>query len=168
MQVTDTTKYGEIAAVAPYFEQSAILELKKAAEAKYGRTWGLTIGDFFSCTEGDWSCVGIDLAHLEELTALQYYWMEAFRDMAESLSKTLEALSVAPAPEAREASKMCRPMNLRDSVLVFCREYFGLHSFSAVYDLTIDDLLLAKKDNYNKAIFEKTMAEIQKRKSKSK
>lgn len=168
MQVTEKTKLSEMGAFLPYIEQSSIKELKNAAEGLYGSPWGLTLGEFFTCSEGDYSRIGIDFAHPEEITLIQYYWMMSFKEMCEALNSALTKMSVAPTPDAREASSACRKMTFRESVNVFCREYFGLTSFRAVDDLTLDDLLLAKKDAYNKAIFEKGMAEIQKRKMKKK
>lgn len=168
MQVTESTKLFEIGAFLPFIEQSSVKDLKSAAERLYGNPWGLTLGEFFAYSEGDYSGIGVDFGHADQITALQYYWMESFKDMCKTLNQSLTALSVAPTPDAKKACVACRKMSFQESVKVFCREYFGLASFREVDDLTLDDLLLAKKDSYNKAIFEKGMAEIHKQKTQSK
>lgn len=168
MQVTEKTKFAEIAAFAPYFDQSSIESLKSAAERKYGTPWALTLGQFFQVADGDYSLVGIDFTQPNKITALQYYWMESFKDMSMKLKKAVDSLSVEPTPDAKAASVGCRKMTFQESVKVFCREYFGLHSFRAVDDLTLDDFLLARKDSYNKSIFEKGMADIHNRKGNKK
>lgn len=168
MQIDDTTLFSDVAHFIPYLEQSSIKDIKSAAERKFGTPWGLTIGELFTCMDGEFGIIGVDKRHPETLTAFQYYWMESFKDMCESLSKTLNALSVEQSADAKQASAACRPMGFQEGIKVFCREYFGLHSFGAVGALTLDDLLLAKKDQYNKAIFEKGMAHILSLKNKKK
>lgn len=165
MKVTDKTKLSELAAFLPYLEQSSIKSIKDAAEAKFGSPWGVTIGQFFTYSEGDYSAIGVDFGRPLEVTVFQYYWMESFKEMTMQLQRTIESLTVQPTPEAKEASVGCRKMSFQESVKVFCRAYFGLHSFAEVDALTLDDFLLAKKDAYNKDIFDKTLAEIHKRNS---
>lgn len=167
MLITEKTKISEIAPFIPYFEQSSIEELKRAAEGKYGSPWALTLGEFFTISEGDYSCIGVDFAHPDQITAIQYYWMKSFKDMANSLKAAIDRLTVPQTPNAKIASAGCRKMSFQESVKVFCREYFGLSSFKAVDDLTLDDFLLARKDSYNRAMFDKTMAEIRERNIKN-
>lgn len=176
MQIDIKSKISDVQALLDVMDERSVSELKRAAVDLYGSPWGITIGQLFGCmgsesagyTDADFSLIGMDLQKPEEMIVAQYYWVQAFRDMVESLIRALENMTVPPTPEAAKANRSCLSMSFRESILVFCRSYFGLHSFSAVEDLTIDDLLLAKKDAYNTAVFEKEMAAIHEAKTKRK
>ena len=53
------------------------------------------------------------------------------------------------------AASVCYPVEFGESLLLFSREYFQLHSFKEASNINLADLLIAKKDAYNKAAFER-------------
>lgn len=166
--VTDKTKFYEIAPFIEFLKESTTKELKRAAEAKYGDTWGITLGQFIEFSKGNFKSIGFDRERPDELTALQYFYIAAFKDMAEGFTKALEALRPPQTTEAEEAAKACKKMSFEESMLVFCRDYFGLHNFNDARSLQIADILLAKKDRYNHVAFEKARADIHERLQKAK
>ena len=58
------------------------------------------------------------------------------------------------------ASKNCYPTEFAESMLIFSRSYFGLHSFKEATHITLGDFILAKKDSYNSTVFQKTYSNI--------
>lgn len=166
--VTENTRFADIAPFVDYLKPTTRAELKKAAEVKYGSPWALTLGNFFDCIKGNFQVIGAKTYEPVSLLALQYFWVEAFRDFVESLTATLDQLKPPAPKDAEEAAKACKPMEIEQGITVFCREYFGLHRFSDVRGLYISDLLLARKDVYNKAAFNMARSAIEERKRKAK
>lgn len=165
--VDKDTKMAFLAPFLEYLKEDTRKQLKEAAVAVYGDPWSKELGILFDGIRGKFPEY-IMPSKPEDLTVLQYFWLEAFKDMVEALLRTLEKLRPPQSKDAAAAMKACRPMSFEESTLVFCREYFGLHSFSEVRDLTISDLLLAKKDRYNTAAYERARAELMERRQKTK
>lgn len=138
--------------------------LEAVAVSSYGSFTDLTIGQWIRCSQGDYSCI------LGELTGswLQVYWLRYFADEAKRLPETLENLSAKMGADEQRACEALMKSSLVESVLVFVRNYFGLPSFRAVEDLTIGELLIAKKAAYNEATYNKALSNIKMNKSKSK
>lgn len=170
MRVTDKTKYLDFAPFVDLVDESSEAELKKAAEARYGDMWTITIDQFGEYAAGDFSRIGVNtdtdfsfwqkvgiVLHVYKpgMTVLQYYYILRFGDFVGELVKTLDALKVPQDAREKKASERCRQMTFQESILVFVRNYFGLHSFADAGQLTLADFLIAKKDTYNKAVFEK-------------
>lgn len=168
MKVSKRTPFIQIAGFLEYIKDDSQKELKEQAEKEIGLCWDLTFREFFELSSGDFTCKGIDVTKPEELTALQFFWCERFRCFVDEFAASMERLTIPQSPEAAAAAKACMSVTFEESVVVFCREYFGLHNFADAYDISLGEFLIAKKDAYNKAVFEKKMAEIQEAKYKRK
>lgn len=166
MKISEKTRLAEIAEVMQFFTEDSVKTLKEQAEDLFGKCWNLTFADFFACAEKDFSCIGADVNHPEEMTALQYYWIERFKDFAEEFTNAVEQLSTPSTNEAKMAAKSCLPMTFQEGVIVSCREYFGLHSFDEVYGIKVSDFVIMRKDLYNKAVFEQAIQRINESKYK--
>lgn len=62
--------------------------------------------------------------------------------------------------ESRQAARGLPQFNETEGLLVFVREYFGLHNFTEAEEVTLADVFLAKKDAFIKASFERNYNEI--------
>lgn len=127
----------------------------------------LNIGDFFDCLRCDFSVIGV-CSTWNNATQAQYIWAMGFADYMDDFGKMLQRLTPPATAEQKQAQGVCMRVGFEESVLVFCREYFGLKSFKEVETLTLNEYLIAKKDAYNKAVFERKLNEIYKLKSKVK
>lgn len=157
--VTNETKFAEIGPFLEYFKEDTREELKRAAQVRYGDPAGMTVGEFIAISHGDFSLIDLFDKNDPDMTALQYFWLESFKDMAEQMKKALDVLKPPQPDGAAQFSQACRPMNMEESMLLFCREYFQLHSFNEARDIYLSDFLLAKKDRYNVAVFEKSRSD---------
>lgn len=128
----------------------------------------LRIADFFGCIHCDFSAIGVDGSTWNNATQAQYIWAMGFADYLDGFGKMLERLTPTTTPEQRQAQSACLSVEFEESVLVFCRDYFGLRSFRAAEELTVNEYLIAKKDTYNKVTFERKMNDIYKLKQKAK
>lgn len=164
MKITSKTKWTDVAPLLPFLTDESKKALREAAVQQYGDYWTLTIDQLFDLMGGDYSHVG----DLREPTALQAEWLEGLKDFIETLTKLLEKYTPPVQPEAKRASAGCLPMTMQESVLVFCRSYFGLPSFEAVGKLTIAEFLLARKDNYNNRLAQYNFDMMQRAKLKTK
>lgn len=162
MLITAETKYAEIAALDEFITPESVSQLKAAAIKQYGDPWELTIDNFFALTKSDYSMLG----DMTDPTALQVYWCKAFADFAEELKKTLETLTVEQTPDQKRASAGTIEFDFQQSILVFCRSYFGLPSFAAVGGLTMGEFVLARKDKYNEMLTARNWHNMQERKFK--
>lgn len=150
-----------------YIDERQRRELYERAQAHIGKHYGeLTIGEFFGCLKGDFSVVGAG-ERWQDVTQGQYIWAMGFADFLDGLSSTLSRLTSPMTPEQKAAQAACMRVGFEESVLVFVQQFFCLHSFREAERLTINEYLIAKKDRYNAAVFEKKLSEIQRLKLKS-
>ena len=90
-----------------------------------------------------------------------------FRKFVDLFNKINNGLAVPETADAKKARKGQKPMTFAEYLLVFCREYFGFHTFDeAAEKLTVSDYLVAAKDRYNAGIFRYNMAMIEREKAK--
>ncbi len=114
--------------------------------------YAMTLGDFFAVMGGDIRPLGADG------TVFATYRVRAFADFVDTFIRSLSQLTLQPTPEQVRHSSGTIPCRFDESVLVFCRSYFGLHGFEEVERLKVADLLLAKKDAFNQAVVERNIA----------
>lgn len=136
--------------------------IRDLAIRTYGAFNDLTIGRWVECMHGDFSRV------LGDITGswLQIYWLRAFKEFCEEFPKTLERLSPKMDNDEQRACEGLMQSTLIESLLVFTRNYFGLHSFNEAQEITLGEVLIAKKASYNDAVFRKMLAKIQLEKTK--
>lgn len=123
---------------------------------KYGDAgfYSMTVGEFTSILSGDVS----PLFQSEGKTAFDACRVEAFRAWVDELSDTLKRLTPPPTADAVKFSAGTIPSDFTESIYLFCRTYFGLKSFEACDGLKVSEYILAKKDDYNRAIVDRNVA----------
>lgn len=158
------------------FDAAAVLEnmtdesrehVHAAVLQQFGRFEDIKLADFISYTSGDYTPAGIDSEHPENMTIGQYVWLLEFRKFVDLFNKINSGLSIPDTADTRKAKTGQKPMSFAEYLLVFCRDYFGFHTFDEAADkLTVSDYLTAAKDRYNDAIFKRNMARIEQEKLK--
>ena len=158
------------------FDAAAVLEnmtdesrerVRAAVLQQYGRFEDIRLADFISFANGDFTPYGIDTNKPEDMTVAQYVWLSEFRKFVDLFNKINSGLSIPDTADTRKAKTGQKPMSFAEYLLVFCRDYFGFHTFDEAADkLTVSDYLVAAKDRYNAGIFRYNMAVIEREKAK--
>lgn len=164
MRVTEKTKYADFVGIEPYIAQSAVVELKKAAERVYGGMYDLPFAIFYNCANGDFS----NLGDLSNPTVLQVYWCKRFADFSEDFAKSLKKYTLPQTNDEMLASNNLIEVNWAEGILVFLQKYFNLKSFKEAEQITIGEVLIAKRAQYNQDKFRRNLSNIQSRRLKSK
>ena len=160
MRITERTKYAKIAHIEKYFTARTIDGLKSAAEAKYGAMYDLPFATFWACQNGDFDHLG----DLTNPTVLQIYWCKRFAEFQEDFAKQLQACTLPPSADETAANNGLLPVNFAEAMLVFMQSFFGLHSFKEAEQITLGELLIAKRAQYNRDKFQRNLAAIQRKK----
>lgn len=135
--------------------------LKKAAVADRFGVGGfnaMTVGQLTTVLAGD----PRPLYRSGGRTLFDTLTVEAFGEFIDKLAETLKRLTVTPTPESIKLSSGVMPSEFTESVYLFCRSYFGLPSFEAADTLKVSEYLLARKDDYNKQIVDRNVANAMK------
>lgn len=151
------SKYADVLRYITEESRNALLERAEQMQPMYE----MTLADFFACCNGDFSKV---VADMDNPTTGEVLWIECFKQFLEDFSKIAQRFVIPQTAEQKQASANCLPVEWQEGMLVFVRKYFGLKSFADAENITIADWILAKKDEYNAAIFERNMQNIQKQK----
>lgn len=122
--------------------------------------WQMTIGQLIDFAAGDFTSVVSDV---KKMTLAQFVWLGEFPKWLEEFSRAVGNLQVPTTAEQRQAANACLPVEWREGLLVFARRYFALPSFAAAEGVKVCDFVLAKKDEYNAAAFERAMSEQRRR-----
>lgn len=168
MKIKNSDIYDE--AVDNYLTDECKKSIAEAAEREYGSFNGLTIGQWANCMSGNFACVIADEYERIRGTWLQAYWVRMFIDEQKGFVERLANLSPKMDADEERAAADLLDSTIVESVLVFARSYFGLHSFKEAEQITLGEVLIAKKAVYNETVFRRRLTKIQmenaKRKSK--
>lgn len=153
MTISGFEKYADLVGIIDVLTDDSKKRLGDACVESVKPFWTLTFNEFFACIRLDFSAIGIctpeDLANA---SVAQTLWVERFRGFIDEFVKVCEALKVPQTPAEKMASTGCKPCTFEEHALLFCREYFGLHSFREAGETTLGDYIIAIKDTYNKAV----------------
>lgn len=141
-------------------------ELRQAAvRDKFGDAgfYAMSVGDFTSVLSGDVR----PLMQSGGRTVFDACRVEAFRLFVDELAATLKRLTVPPTAESMKLNAGTMPSEFTESVYLFCRSYFNLHSFEAADKLRLSEFVLAKKDDYNRQVVERNAAASMKKGGKA-
>lgn len=165
MLITEKTKYVDILAVEKHFKDKSIEELKAAAIKHFGSFYDLTFEAFHECANGEYTKIVGDLS---DPTVLQVYWVKAFSDFVKEFVEQLGKLHIQPTADEKKAASNLLQVNWDEGMLVFIRNYFGLKSFKDAEKITIGEILIAKRAQYNDDLFRRRLNNIQVQKMKIK
>ena len=157
MRITERTLYATIAPIEKYLSTETVKEIERAAENKYGAMYDLEFATFWACSGGDFSHLG----DMKNPTVLQKYWVDRFGKFVDEFSKALKGLSLNPTDEERKASEGLLEVTWGESILVFLQQWFGLKSYKEAEKITIGELLIAKRAQYNQDLFRRKLSKIQ-------
>ena len=157
MKIDKYTLYRDFVAVEPYIEAPKLEELRQAAvRDKFGKVgfYGLTLGGLLDAMNGDndalFDCNGD--------TVFDHYRVAAFCVWLNEFISVVNGLTLKPTAKQIAQSSGCKQMTFEESVYYFVRSYFGLPNFNAVRELTVGDYIMAKKDDYNKAVVDRNIS----------
>lgn len=165
MRITEKTKYVDILAVEKCFTDKSIEELKAAAVKHFGSFYDLTFEAFHECSDGDYTKT---LGDISDPTVLQVYWIKAFSDFVKLFVEQLSKLQVPQTADEKKAASNLLQVNWDEGMLVFIRNYFGLKSFKEAEQISMGEILIAKRAQYNSDLFQRRMNNIQMQKYKLK
>ena len=157
MRVTKKTKYATFQSVEKYIQADGVAELKKAAEHALGSMYDLTFSTFCDCLSGDFSHLG----KMDDPTVLQVYWCKRFEDFATEFSEALKKLAVPQTADERQASEGLLQVTFAEATLCFLQQWFELHSYREAEQITLGEILIAKRAAYNDALYRRKLANIQ-------
>lgn len=158
MKIDKNTLYADFVIYEDVLTDESQKALQQAVKEAYIDYYDLTIKDLFDCLRGRFDVIGLQAGKEQEATALQGLWVKGFSKWCEAFIKLIEGYALPQTIEAQQAAAKCLKMKFEESVLIFLREYFGLQSFKACYTLQVTDYIIAKRDAYNKAVFERQIA----------
>lgn len=164
MRITERTLYATIQPIEKYFRAEMTEEIMRAAEAKFGGMYDLEFATFWACTEGDFSHLG----NMRNPTVLQTYWIKRFNKFVEEFAKTLKNLTLPPTADESKAGQGLLQVKWGEGILVFLQQWFGLKSYKEAEKITMGELLIAKRAQYNQDLFRRRLAQIQTAKFKKK
>lgn len=164
MKINKDTLYADFFAIENVLTEESNTAIKEAVKRAFVGYYDMTILNLFQCLRGDFSVIGVNGE--KDITVLQGVWMREFAKWCEQFIKLIESYAPPVSAEAKQAQERCIKQKFEESVLVFLREYFSLHDFSSAYNLKVSDYILAKRDSYNKAVFEYSLAQLTAKKYK--
>lgn len=168
MTIDPSDKYIKHLIILTNMDEESRKRLEADAEEHYGSPWSLTLRDFFALSEGDLTYIGLTKETEIEASVRQYIWSQMFADMVQQVTAILQKLQVPQTEDAKRASEFCIKSSIKEHAIVFARKYFGLRNFTEAEEITIADFIVAKKDEFNAAMFQHAMNEIQRNKIKKK
>lgn len=164
MRVTSNTKYADFEQYEYAVTEEGTKVLMEQAEQLYGHCNELTIDQFWGLMSGDFSILG----DISDPSVLQVYWCKRFTQFCEQFTQVCRRLKLEPRDDEAKAQKGCVEISPMEGMLIFTREYFGLHSFSEAGQRTLGEYVTARKDKYNEARTRRNFEDIQKAKFKKK
>ena len=165
MRITARTQYATIAPFEKYFTAQTIDALKASAEKVCGNMYDLSFATFWACQNGDFSHLNMDVSNP---TALQVYWIKRFGEFAVDFAKQLQAYTLQPTADEQAANNGLLRVDFAEAMLVFLQSWFGLKSYKEAEKITLGELLIAKRAQYNRDKFQRNFAAIQRKKIKTK
>lgn len=157
MKITSKTLYEDFAPFEDLLTEDSYKELMHAVEGAFTPYGELTLSEFWQMIEGDLSRLG-DLKHP---TAFQMLYVKGFAKYVDDFMNVCKRLKLAPTTEQQQAAIGTIETNPKEGMLIFVREYFGLHSFVADGDITLNEYLIARKDAYNQALIKRNYERLQ-------
>ena len=157
MKIDKYTLYRDFAAVEPYIEAPKLEELRRAAVAdKFGKIgfYGLKLGELLDGMKCDFDA----LMDCDGETVFDRYRVAAFCEWLKEFVALVDSLTLKPTPMQARQTRGCKTLTFEESVYYFVRSYFGLPNFDAVRELTVGDYIMAKKDDFNKAVVDRNIS----------
>lgn len=157
MRVTEQTKYTDIADIEKYFKPDTVDALTAAAERCHGAMYDLTFAEFWDCSGGNYDRLG----DLTDPTVLQVYWIKRFKAFFDEFAESLKKLQLPPTADEKRAGNNLLQVSWAEGILVFVQQWFKLPSYKAAEQITIGEILIAKRAQYNQDKYRRALSKIQ-------
>ena len=157
MQVIKSTKYWRLEPIEYLLTEEQKSALMAAAEQVFGSMYDLTFAEFWACSNGDFSILG----DISNPTVFQVYWQKRFEQFVKEFAEALKRLTIAQTPEEAQASQGLVKVTWDEGILTFLQQWFGLRSYKEAEQITIGEILIAKRAAYNREKFQRQMSKIQ-------
>lgn len=160
MDVTGRTKWSDLQPFWAVLSDGSQEALKEQALRRHNIADGfysLTIEEFIGITGGDLKMFNIK----DDGTAYEQIFINELKEFLSKYVETLSSYNIEQTADERRASSSCVEVSMAEGLLIFARQYFNLPSFTKAGELTLADLMIAKKDAYNTAVFQRAMNKIQ-------
>lgn len=164
MKITSNTKYADFEYAELFIDDSERVKITQAAEQYFKPCSMLTLNEFIGLAEGNYELLG----DLSDPSVLQVYWLKKYEAFCKEVRDLCTRLQIEPTEEQKRAQNGCLTTTPTENMLIFTRSYFGLPSFFAAGERTIGEYLTARKDEYNKARYNRNWDAIQAAKFKKK
>ena len=86
----------------------------------------------------------------------------------EEITQALKGLTLSPTADESKAGQGLLQVTWGEGILVFLQQWFGLKSYKEAEKITMGELLIAKRAQYNQDLFRRRLAQIQTAKFKKK
>jgi len=150
IKIDETTTASQFAVFLPELVKNE--SLRKAAWNYFVKKdfYSLTVDEFCTLVEdGTWK--ERTLTASGEITLFGLVFSEDLRKFVEEFTRALKAYTIISS-DTSGSSVQC---SMIESMIFFCREFFGLPNFKVASEITIGDYLLAKKYDYMRTVAEK-------------
>lgn len=157
MKIDRHTTTGDLLPFVSILTDEQTRDIERAAvQDKFGEAgfYGMTVGQLTTILAGD----PRPLFDSGGRTVFDTARVTAFRAWVDEISGTLKRLTVAPTAESMALNAGTMKSTFEESMYLFCRSYFGLSSFEAADRLLVSEFILAKKDDYNRAVIDRNVA----------
>ena len=162
MRITERTLYSAVEPIEKYFSQDTVAAIEQTAEKKYGAMYDLPFADFFACANGDFSRLG----KMVNPTVLQVYWIKRFRRFVGEFEKAVKAATLKNTADEKRAGDGLLDVSWGEGILIFLQKWFGLKSYKEAEQITMGEILIAKRAQYNQDLFGRNLMKIQTAKMK--
>ena len=157
MKIDRYTLYSDFERVEPYVSADVLERLRVTAVVDmFGDEgfYGMTLGVLLDAMRGDFD----GLTQCNGETVFDRFRMNAFSEWIKEFVAVVNGLTLKPTPQQQRQASGCKSVTFEESVYFFVRSYFGLPSFNAVRGLTVGDYIMAKKDDFNKAVIDRNIS----------
>ena len=160
IKVNEATRYSDVASFISLLDLAPVTEAA-LAHFKVATWWELSIEKFCSLCAGEWSAIGVLTV---DLTLFEWAVIEDFKKFAGDFTALLEKIQVPASIDEKNATSGLPKQTLFENMAIFVRRYFGLKSFREAGDVTLDEYLIARTDDYRTRMAEKRLIEAQRKK----
>lgn len=168
MKITNKTKFRKIAKLLLLFPE--ITEQTKSQITRILPTdtfdyFGMTVKEFLQLQENKMPKKIERMLKNRRLTFFKYVEiLNTFEAGTKQFSAFIEKTNIEQSQDEAMASVGLLDLTAEESILEFLRGYFNLQKYEQAHEYTLYEFMIAKKNAYNRQLFEKNFANLQKNK----
>lgn len=118
--------------------------------------WQMSIGDFSPCFEGGMPSDMVEMLNKENITVFEVVAIQnAVISFVKEFTEAMQIFTLLPDNDTLSAQSGIPNFSPIENMLIFTREYFGLHNFGSAESMTLLEYMLAKKHDYARQLFDR-------------